>query len=345
MIDTMKALCTIFAPSGREEKVADFILERIPVGCEVTCDALGNITVFKPGKQAAKVRLMLDAHMDEVGLIVTYITGDGLLKFTTVGGVDASVLLGRRVAFENGLYGVIGAKPVHLMGADERKKLPKTDGMYIDIGASTKAEAEEAVSVGDMAVFDSAYVELGAHKIKAKAIDDRVGCAILLHLLEQENEYDLYFNFSTQEEVGLRGATTAAYRIAPDAAIIVEATTAADYHGVPADKQVCVLGKGAAVSFMDGATLYDKAYYDAAMQTAAEQGIATQPKSAVAGGNNAGAVHKSREGVRTLAVSVPCRYIHSASCVADRRDIESAAKLVAKMAEKIASGELDDLAD
>lgn len=342
MIKLLEELCALNAPSGREESVAEYILEKIPVGCEVTTDKMGNLTVFKAGKNPAKVRVMLDAHMDEVGFIVTYITDGGLLKFTTVGGVDASVILGRRVVFENGVYGVVGAKPVHLMSADERKKLPKTDSMYIDIGASTKAQAEEVISVGDMAVFDSQFAELGEHKIKAKAIDDRAGCAILLQLLQEELEYDLTFNFSVQEEVGLRGAATAAYRIAPDAAIVVEATTAADYHGVAEDKQVCHLGGGAALSFMDGATLYDKAYYDAAMATAAEHGIACQPKSAVAGGNNAGAVHKSRDGVRTLAVSVPCRYIHSASCVADRRDIESAAALVRVMAERIASGALDD---
>lgn len=341
MIDRLEALCALNAPSGAEDAVAAYILSHIPSDCTVTRDKLGNITVQKPGKNRARVWVMLDAHMDEVGFIVTYITDEGLLKFTPVGGVDASVTLGRRVVFANGVYGVVGAKPVHLMNTQERKTVPQIDAMYIDIGAASKEEAMAAVRVGNMAVFDSEFARLGEYKLKAKAIDDRAGCAILLDLLNQETEYDLIFNFSVQKEVGLRGATTAAYRIAPDAAIIVEATTAADYHGVAPEKQVCRLAQGAAVSFMDGATLYDKGYYDAALATAAEQGIACQPKAAVAGGNNAGAVHKSREGVRTLAVSVPCRYIHSASCVADRRDMEAAAALVRVMAEKIASGALD----
>lgn len=341
MIDTLKELCQLAAPSGREGRVADYILERIPLGCEVSCDKMGNITVFKKGKNQAKIKVMLDAHMDEVGFIVTYITDDGLLKFTTVGGVDGSVIIGRRVVFENGIYGIIGAKPVHLMSGDEGKKVPKIDSMYIDIGASSKNEVQENISLGDMAVFDCDFAALGDEKIKAKAIDDRAGCAVLLSLLNEELEYDMYFNFSVQEEIGLRGAATAAYAIAPDSAIVVEATTAADYRGVAGEKQVCRLGAGAALSFMDGATLYDKDYFDAAMSAAKQAGIPVQAKSAVAGGNNAGAIHKSRGGVRTLAVSVPCRYIHTASCIADTRDIKAVADLVRLMAERIASGTLD----
>lgn len=342
MTDYLKELCLLNAPSGREEKVAEYIYDKIPIGCEVSCDRMGNITVFKKGAEPARVKVMLDAHMDEVGFIVTYITEGGLLKFSTVGGIDPSVIIGRRVDFGGGLYGVVGAKPVHLMSGDEGKTLPETGAMYIDIGAKSREDAEGLVSVGDMAVFDSDFVCLGEYKVKAKAIDDRFGCAVLLKLLNSDLKYDMYFNFSVQEEVGLRGAAVSAFSIEPDSAVVVEATTAADYHGVPDEKQVCKLGAGAAISFMDGATVYDKEYYDATMKAAKDNGVPVQPKMAVAGGNNAGAIHKSRGGVRTLAVSVPCRYIHSASCVADLRDMDSAAKLIRLMAEKIASGELDD---
>lgn len=341
MIRILERLCRFEAPSGKEDSLRDFLQKQIGGAAETRVDAAGNLIVFKKGKKRPQVRLMLDAHMDEIGLIVTYITDGGLLKFSTVGGIDASVLLGRRVVFDGAVVGVIGAKPVHLMQPEEQKKLPSIDAMHIDIGAKSREEAEALLSVGDMAVFDSDFLRLGEHRIKARAIDDRAGCAILLSLLLSELEYDMTFVFSVQEEVGLRGAQTAAYAVEPQAAIVVEATTAADFAGTPADRQVCRLGAGAALSFMDGATLYDKGYYDAAMETAARLGIPCQPKAAVAGGNNAGSIHKSRAGVRTLAVSVPCRYIHSASCLADLRDIEASAALVRAMAEEIASGNLE----
>lgn len=341
MIQMLERLCRFEAPSGREDSVRDFLMKQIGTAAEMRVDSAGNLIVFKKGKKRPKVRLMLDAHMDEVGVIVTCITEDGLLKFSTVGGVDASVLLGRRVVFDGAVVGVVGARPVHLMQPEEKKKLPSVDAMYIDIGTTSRQEAEALLSVGDMAVFDSGFLRLGEHRVKARAIDDRVGCAVLLGLLLSELEYDMTFVFSVQEEVGLRGAQTAAFAVDPQAAIVVEATTAADFAGIPSDRQVCRLGAGAVLSFMDGGTLYDKGYYDAAAALAQKRGIPCQPKAAVAGGNNAGSIHRSREGVRTLAVSVPCRYIHSASCLADLRDMEAVAALVGAMAEEIASGRLE----
>lgn len=342
MSELLKTLCNLDAPSGREDSVRNFILREIGGHAAVRMDAAGNIIAEKKGAKRPRVKLMLDAHMDEVGFIVTYITEGGLLKFDTVGGISPSVVIGRRVIFDGAVIGVIGEKAVHLMTAEEKTKIPSFDHMYIDIGAKSREEAEQCLSRGDMAVFDTDFMRLGEHRIKAKAIDDRAGCAILLNMIRSELPYDMTFVFSVQEEVGLRGAATAAFAVEPQAAIVVEATTAADFNGVPPEKQVCRLGAGAAVSFMDGATLYDKKYYDAAFETAQSENILCQPKAAVAGGNNAGSIHKSRGGVRTLAVSIPCRYIHSASCVADLRDIEAADKLVRAMAEKIASGALDD---
>lgn len=340
MFDLLKELCEIPAPSGREDAVREWIFEKVASYGACRVDALGNLLVLKQGRKRAPVKLMLDAHMDEVGFIVTAVTEEGFLKFTTVGGIDSSVLLARRVIFLSGVAGVISAKPVHLMEGEERKKLPKTEALFIDIGASGRQDAEQYVLPGDMAVFDSSYSEFGEGLIKARAIDDRAGCAILIDLLRQEAEYDFYAAFTVQEEVGLRGARTAAFGLAPEAAIVIEATTAADIAGVAAEKQVCGLGKGPALSFMDGSTLYDKVYYDAAFAAAKEKGIPCQSKAAVAGGNNAGAIHASGEGVRTLAVSIPCRYLHSASCVSSRSDIEAAAALVWEMTVRIASGTL-----
>jgi len=239
----------------------------------------------------------------------------------------------RQVKIGGKINGVIGGKPIHLLSKDESKKLPKADDLYIDIGAYSKEEALSVVNIGDRAVISSEIAEMEG-KIKAKAIDDRVGCAILIDLLTKESEYDFYASFSVQEEVGLRGAKTAAYTINPDSALVLEATTAADISGVPRDRRVCVLGQGPAVSFMDKATVYDRTYYQAALNS----GIPCQTKAAVAGGNNSGAIHLSRDGIRTLAISVPCRYIHSASCVTDKNDCEKALKLAKYMINGICSG-------
>jgi endoglucanase len=189
-------------------------------------------------------------------------------------------------------------------------------------------------------VFDSDYIEVGDGLIKARALDDRAGCAVLISLIQSELEYDMTFTFTVQEELGSRGAKTAAFAVEPRAAVIVEATTAADIADVPEDGKVCFLKKGPVLSFMDGGAVYDRALYELAFETAAERGLPCQPKLAVAGGNNAAAVHVSKTGVRTLAVSVPCRYLHSGSCVIAKTDLYHTAALVKAAAEKIAGSEI-----
>ncbi len=335
MLDFLKTLCCIDGTSGDEGAVRDEIIKKIDGSCEWRVDNLGSIIAFKKGKNRSTKKIMLDAHLDEVGLIITAITADGFLRFKTVGGIDTAVMLDRRVRINGSVLGVIGCKPIHLTSGDEGKKLPKADSLYIDIGVKDKQAAEAAVALGDRAVILSDYTVSG-DKIRSKALDDRIGCAILATLLCEESEYDFYATFSVQEEVGLRGARAATYTVNPDAAIILEGTTAADIADVPENKRVCTLGGGAAVSFMDLSTVYDRGYYGAAL----ESGIAVQPKAAVAGGNNSGAVHLSRGGVRTLAISVPCRYIHSAVSVADKNDIEAAYLLAKYMLCGIASGEI-----
>lgn len=335
MTDLLRRLSVIDGTSGDECAVRDFIISEIDGFCEYQTDPLGNIIVFKQGKNRSAQKLLVDAHTDEVGLIITDITDGGFLKFRTVGGIDTSVLMFRRVRINGKISGVIGGKPVHLTRGEEAKKLPEKSSLYIDIGAENRTEAESAVRPGDRAVIESEFTVMG-DKIKAKAIDDRIGCAVLITLLKQESDYDFYACFSVQEEVGLRGARTASYGVNPQSAIVLEATTAADIAGVDFKDSVCNLGKGAAVSFMDNATVYDREYYKAALNS----GIPCQPKRAVAGGNNSGAVHLSREGVRTLAISVPCRYIHSASSVADTRDFDSALSLARFMINGICGGEI-----
>lgn len=321
MLETIRELSLLNGTSGREKIVRDYIISKIDGFCEYKTDNLGNIIAFKKGKNRPKNKIMLDAHMDEVGIIVTYISEDGTLKFGNVGGIDTKVMLGRRFIFENGAVGVVGIKPIHLLKGEERTKIPESSSLYIDIGASSKEEAEKKVKIGETGVFLSDFVEFGNNKIKCKALDDRVGCAVLIDMIRSELPFDAYFSFSVQEEIGARGAAVSAYSIAPDYAIVLETTTAADIIDVPSHKQVCVLGKGAAVSFMDHSTLYSKEVFDTAFRVAGEKGIKIQPKTMVAGGNNSGSIHKSRAGIKTIAVNTPCRYLHSPSCVCDVRDI------------------------
>ena len=334
MLDLLKKLCLLDGTSGDEAAVSNFIISEIKGFCDYKVDNLGNIICFKKGKKQSDKRLMLDAHMDEVGLIITSVTSDGFLKFDTVGGMDASVLAFKTVKIGE-VTGVIISKPVHLLSSDERKKPQSIGSLYIDIGATTKEEALSLVSLGDTAVIQSDFVKMGEN-VKAKALDDRIGCAVLITLLKEEAEYDYYAVFSTQEEIGTRGAKVATFAVNPDFALILEATTAADIAGVSYDNSVCNLGKGPAVSFMDRATAYDRGLYNAAL----DSGLKVQPKRAVAGGNNAGAVHLSREGVRTLAISLPCRYIHSPSCVANVSDMKDMLTLTKYMLNGILSGEI-----
>ena len=215
MIELMKELCALPGPSGCEDAVRAFVLKRVkPFADEIRTDAIGNVMVFRKGRKALDRPVALCAHMDEVGVIIKKITEDGMLKFGFVGGVDPRVVIGRPVRFGD-VPGVIGIKAVHLTTAAERRTMPKTKNLYIDIGATSRAAAEKLVSLGDYGVFDSAATEFGDGLIKAKAIDDRVGCAALLKLIEDEPPIDTWFCFTVQEEVGLRGAASMAYALDP----------------------------------------------------------------------------------------------------------------------------------
>lgn len=337
MLETLKELCLLDGTSGSEKSVREYIINQIKDYAEYNVDSLGNIIAFKKGKNRPQKKVMLDAHMDEVALIVTSVRSDGTLTVDTVGGVDASVVIGRKVRVgSKGLAGVAGAKAVHKLSAEERDKKPEIDSIYIDIGAENAEDAKKYVKPGDIVYFDSEYVEFGDNMIKSKAIDDRFGCALLIELIKSEPEYDTYFTFTVQEEIGLRGAKTAAFAVQPDVAIVVEATTAADIQGVDESKTVCTLGGGAVVSFMDRSTMYDRELYDYAFEAAKKKYIKCQTKTMIAGGNNAGAVHVSGKGVRTIAVSAPCRYLHSPSCVVKKDDLLSCLEMVKVLMEKAA---------
>lgn len=332
----LKKLCNLNGTSGDEKCVRDYIISEIKDYCEYKVDNLGSIIAYKKGKKTPNKVVSINAHLDEVGFIITGITDDGYLRFTNVGGIDSRVCLDRIVAVgSNKVKGVIGDKAYHLLSAEEKGKCPSFDSLLIDIGASSKEEAQEYVNLGDYAYFESEYTEFGNGYIKAKALDDRIGCMLMIELIKGEIEYDTVFCFNVQEEVGLRGSRCTSYSVNADIAIILEATTAADLCGVTGCDRVCVLGDGPVISFMDRSTIYDKELYNLAFSLAKKSNIPIQTKTAIAGGNDAGAIQTSGKGARVLAVSLPCRYIHSANSVVKATDIENTRLLLKELLTKI----------
>lgn len=326
----LEKLCNLNGVSGCEDAVRDFIKSEISPFCdEIKTDKIGNLYAFKKGRENGKT-LLLCAHMDEVGFIVTSITDDGYLKFSSVGGIDDRILLGQRVkTVENGIKGVIGIKAIHLTTKAERGNVVKESDMYIDIGAKNKEEAEKLVKKGDYIAFDSQYEEFGETKIKAKALDDRIGCDVMIDLIKTAEFYhDTWLCFTVQEEVGLRGAAVAGDVIKPDFAIIVEGTTCNDVYGVDPHEQVTCQGGGPALSVLERSSRSDKDFIKFITETAKENGIACQFKRTCAGGNDAGNIQIAGGGVKTAAIAVPCRYLHSPVSVIDKRDFEGLKNLL-----------------
>ena len=280
---------------------------------------------------------MVCAHMDEVGVILTGYADDGFLKFDVVGGVDRRIALGKRVYIgPDRIPGVIGLKAIHLTTAEERKSVPKLDELAVDIGAESEEAARARVSLGWRGVFDGRVECFGDGYIKAKALDDRVGCAAMLELLAQELPTDTWFVFTVQEEVGCRGAAVAANRLRPALAVVLEGTTAADVASVDKGKEVCYLGRGPVIPFMDRGTIYSRAALELAAAAAGRAGIAWQTKERVAGGTDASAIQRSGEGTCVLTMSAPLRNIHSPASVGKLSDIEQMPALCRAILEEYA---------
>lgn len=332
----LKDLCLLNGTSGDEVRVRDYIINEIKDYCTYEVDNLGSVIAYKKGKKKPNKTVCINAHMDEVGFIITGITSDGYLRFAPVGGIDTKVCLDRAVTVgENRINGVIADKAYHLLEDSEKDKAPSFDKLLIDIGAKSETEAQSVVSLGDFAYFESDYTELGNGYIKAKALDDRIGCMLMIELIKSELEYDTVFCFNVQEEVGLRGSKCTSFAVGADISIVLEATTAGDLDGVTGADRVCVLGNGGVVSFMDNRTIYDRELYKLAMNTASENNIPVQTKTAVAGGNDAGSIQTSGKGAKVMALSLPCRYIHSPSSVVKKSDIDNTRKLLKEILKKI----------
>ena len=339
-IELLEKLCLEFGPSGCEDSVANLIVTQIDDSCDAYFkDRNGNLTAKVCGrglyydKQNPK-KLMLSAHMDEVGFMITEITDDGYLKFSPVGGIIARVLGSKNVVIDtdNGkVKGIIASKAIHIQSPAEKTSVIPIEDMYIDIGAKDREDAQKYVSVGDEGVFDSEFVRFGkdGRKIKSKAIDNRIGCALLIEIMRaiytssRDIAYDVYFTFTCGEEVAISGAQIMAQTIMPDVAVVFESTAVSDIAGNGDATNVAIQGEGAVITFMDKGTIYDRGLVDNIMNYAENNGIKAQLKRYVAGGNDASHIHKSGKGVKTVAISAPTRYIHSQSCVVDIADFES----------------------
>lgn len=337
MLDTLTTLCYLSGASGYEDEVRDYILERVmPFADGILTDSMGNLIITKKGLKRPDKKILVCAHMDEVGLIVTAIDDEGYLRFDFLGGVDRRVLIGKRVYIgRDRVHGVIGIKPYHHVDKDEEKRVPKREALYIDIGVTSKAAARELVSLGDAVVFDDSVLEFGEGYLKAKALDDRIGCAAMIKLIESELPCDCTFAFTVQEEIGTRGAKVVSARVEPDLALVLEGTTAADIPGVPPGKQICALGGGLVIPFMDKGTVYSRALYKTVTALADANGIKWQTKTLIAGGTDASAVQRSGAGVETIAISAPIRNIHSPASIAKISDFTDMPRLARLLLESL----------
>jgi endoglucanase len=340
----LKELSEAIGVSGNEDAVRKIIADAVRDHVdELRTDTIGNLFAVKKARGAkGAFKVMLAAHMDEVGLMITGHDGNGGLRFQPVGGIDDRVLLGKVLLVgPDKIPGVIGVKPVHLLKGDEGKQVIKMDDMRIDIGASSKEEAEGLIKLGQVAAFSTRYNKVG-RTATGKAFDDRAGCAVLVELLRGSPAgagarfpFDLHAVFTVQEEVGLRGARVAASTVEPDCAFVLEGTICDD---LPKDKDTSPtteLGKGPAISLMDRSAFADRRLVDHLIATAEKLGIPYQFKQPGIGGTDAGAITRSKAGVPTAPVSVPCRYIHSPVSRLSLDDFDNTVRLMRESLKKL----------
>jgi endoglucanase len=326
----LKELSEAVGVSGDEGAVRAVVLDAIREHVdEVRVDTMGNVLALKRGTGRQRLRVMVAAHMDEIGLMVVGHDKDGFLKVRAVGGIDARLLPGTRLQVGNDrIPGIIGLKPVHLLKEKEGEKVLKIEDLALDIGAKDSDEAKKLAPVGTYATFATAFVELG-RTVSGKAFDDRAGCAVLIEILRGERlRFDLHAAFTVQEEVGLRGARVAAYTIEPDCAVTLEGTVADD---MPKDKDVSpttILGQGPAITVMDHSFIADRRLVRLVRNTAEALDIPYQIKQPGIGGTDSGAIHQTRAGVPSITVAVPCRYIHSPVATMSLDDFDNTVRLV-----------------
>jgi endoglucanase len=321
MKSLLQTLVETTGPSGYETQIRTVVRDHIAPHADKThSDALGNLIALKGEKTPTGIKIMLSAHIDEIGVMVTHVDENGFLRFTTLGGVRPITCVGGRVRFLNGMIGVIGSERL-----DDPAKLPSFEQLYIDIGVTSRADCP--IRIGDVAAFDRPFVDLG-HRLISKAMDDRVGAAVLIETLRQikVSPHALAFVFSTQEEVGLRGATTATFGLDPDLGIAIDVTGVGD---TPRGSKMAVgLGKGPAIKVRDGGMLADPRVIDWMVRTAEKTGLPYQLEILEGGTTDARAMQVTRAGVPAGCISIPCRYIHSPSEMVDYTDVQNAVRLL-----------------
>lgn len=332
-VDLLRRLSETVSVSGDEGAMRRALREVVTeLADEVRVDTIGNMYAIKHGPARAP-RVLLTAHMDEIGFMIVGIDGDGLLKFEGVGGIDDRILLGKPVwVGENRVPGVIGMKPIHLVKGSERDSVVKMESLRIDVGATSKESAGRLAKLGDRATFATPFTELGP-TVRGKALDDRAGCAVLVEILRGKNyPVEVVCAFTVQEEVGLRGAKVAAFATDADAAIIVDCTPANDLPSPNEDEENhrynTHLGFGPAIYVQDGSMLHDRRLIKHISGVGEARNIPYQIRQPGGGGTDAAAVQRSRAGVPAVSVSVPGRYIHSPAAIISLNDFHNTARLI-----------------
>ena len=323
----LETLTQTYGPSGNEKAVRDIIIKELDgVVDEMKVDVMGNLIATKKGREAGK-KIMISAHMDEIGIMVTHIDDNGYLRFTAIGGVSPSTALYQRVVFANGVKGLVGVEKLESLKDLELKKL------FIDIGSKDKADTEKMISIGDVAIFTSGFEHDGSY-IVSKALDDRIGCYIAIEAAKQlgKTDNEAVFVFSTQEEVGIRGAKTAAYGIDADLAFAVDVTMTGDTPGC--DTMAVKLNGGAAIKVRDSSIVVSPAVKNLMVETAIENSIPYQMEVLLQGGTDGGAIHTTRAGIPTGVISIPCRYLHTPAEMVSASDVIACTKLLVKLLEK-----------
>ena len=313
-------------PSGYESQIRSVIRVEIePYVDEMHVDAMGNLIARKGDGGAEGIKVMLAAHIDEIGIMVTQVDANGFVRFTTLGGVRPYTCLGGRVRFLNGTSGVISNEPM-----EDVTKVPTFEQLYIDLGISSNQNSP--VSIGDVAIFDRPFLDLGT-RLVAKSMDDRIGAAVLIETLRQikSTPHQLYFVFSVQEEVGVRGATTAAFGIDPDLGLAVDVTATGDTPRRTKVRMEVSLGKGPAIKVRDGGMLADRRVVDWMVRGAEKQGLPYQLEILEGGSTDARAMQLTRAGVPAGCLSIPCRYVHSPSEMVDYQDVQQAVQLLVEL--------------
>ena len=345
----LKALTEAHGVPGYETEVRAVLRQYMsPLG-DLSQDKLGSLICHQSGDGP---RVMLAGHMDEIGLIITHIDDSGFLKFLQLGGWWDQTLLSQRVivkTHKGDVVGVVGAKPPHLLSADERSKMVEKKDMYIDIGSTSKAETEAAgVRVGDPVVPDSEFVVMaGGKTYLAKAFDNRVGCAVVIDVLRHyrnaAHPNDLYGVQTVMEEVGVRGATTSARAVDPDVAIVLESDIAGDVPGIKNEQSSVRLGGGPGLSVFDSRMIPNTKLRNLVIDTAAEQGIPLQFSNMPGGATDGAAIHMNNVGVPTVVIGVPSRHIHSHGSIIHRDDYDNAVKLVTALVAKLDAATVAEL--